>query len=159
MDSTMYVDFANGFADGFADGMTEGMTEGLTMGTSMIDGVLGLIGAYSFIVLALAVVSIIAQWKIFSKAGKPGWASLVPVYNMVVMFQIVGLNPWLLILFVVPFVNFVAIPVLGIMMAFRLAKSFGKDIGWGFGLLFLSFIFNLILAFGSSEYVGPNGQA
>jgi len=78
---------------------------------------------------------------------------------MVVQYQIVGLSPWLLLLYLVPIVNFVAILVLAIMVPFRLAKSYGKGIGWGFGLLFLPFIFYLILAFGSSEYVGPNGNA
>ena len=141
MYSTMYVDSA------------------LTSSNTALAAVSGFFATYSIFVIALTVISVIANWKIFSKAGKPGWACLVPVYANVVQFQIVGLNPWLLLLFIVPVVNFVAIPVLSIMLVFRLAKSFGKDIGWGFGLLFLPFIFNLILAFGSSEYVGPNGQA
>jgi len=119
----------------------------------------GFFAAYSFFVIAILVINIIANWKIFSKAGKPGWASIVPIYNMVVQYQIVGLSPWLLLLYLVPIVNFVAILVLAIMVPFRLAKSYGKGIGWGFGLLFLPFIFYLILAFGSSEYVGPNGNA
>jgi len=142
MYSTMYADSALTAAD-----------------AGMVAGIMGFFATYSIIIIAVAVIGIIANWKIFSKAGKPGWASIVPVYNMVVQFQIVGLNPWLLLLFIVPVVNFIAIAVIGIMIPFRMAKSFGKDIGWGFGLLFLSFIFNLILAFGSSEYVGPNGQA
>ena len=141
MDSTMYLDSA------------------LTPSNTVLAAVSGFFAAYSVVIMVLAIISIIAYWKIFSKAGKPGWACIIPVYGNIVQFQIVGLNPWLLLLFIVPIVNFVAIPVLSIMMAFRLAKSFGKDIGWGFGLLFLPFIFYLILAFGSSEYVGPNGQA
>ena len=124
-----------------------------------LEMVIATVSSYMIVAIIVAVIGIIANWKIFSKAGKPGWASIVPIYNTVVQFQIVGLNPWLILLFIVPFVNFIAIPVLGIMIPFRMAKSYGKDIGWGFGLLFLPFIFNLILAFGSSEYVGPNGQA
>ena len=130
-----------------------------TDATGLATGMLGFVSTYSLLIAVISTIGIIANWKIFAKAGKPGWASIVPVYNMVVQFQIVGLSPWLLLLFIVPFVNYIAIIVLGIMVPFRMAKSFGKDIGWGFGLLFLPFIFNLVLAFGSSEYVGPNGQA
>lgn len=138
MYSTMY-------ADSFAE-------------TSMIAGILGMVSSYMVVIIALVVLSVVAKWKIYSKAGKPGWASLIPIYNTVVMFQIVGLNPWLLCILLVPFVGWIAGVVFIIMVSFRLAKSFGKDIGWGFGLWLLSTIFNLILAFGSSEYVGPNGE-
>lgn len=124
----------------------------------ILAGIMGFFATYSLLVVAIAIIGIIANWKIFAKAGKPGWASIVPIYNLVVQFQVVGLSPWLLLLFIIPFVNFIAIPVLGIVVPFRTAKSFGKDIGWGFGLLFLPFIFNLILAFGSSKYIGPNGE-
>lgn len=142
MYSTMYADSALTVAD-----------------AGIFAAIMGFFATYSIIVIAIAVIGIIANWKIFSKAGKPGWASIIPIYNVVVQFQIVGLSPWLLLLFIVPFVNFIAIPVICIMLPFKMAKSFGKDIGWGFGLWLLPFIFNLILAFGSSEYVGPNGQA
>lgn len=124
-----------------------------------MESIFGFIAGYSVFAIILAAIVIVANWKIFSKAGSPGWASIVPIYNTIVQFKIVGLNPWLLLLYIVPFVNFVAIPVLGILVAFRLAKSFGKGIAFGFGILLLPFIFNLILAFGSSEYVGPNGNA
>lgn len=126
--------------------------------TSMIAGILGFISAYMVVIIALVVLSIVATWKIYSKAGKPGWASLVPIYNLVVKFQIVGLNPWLLCIMLIPFVGGIAGIVFGIMVPFRLAKSYGKDIGWGFGLWLLPSIFQLILAFGKSEYVGPNGD-
>lgn len=131
----------------------------LTTGdVAALAGVVGFWSTYSVVAIIIAVIGIVANWKLFSKAGKPGWASIVPVYNMVVQFQIVGLSPWLLLLYIVPGLNVIAAIVLGIMMPFRLAKSYGKGVGFGFGLLFLSFIFNLILAFGSSEYVGPNGE-
>lgn len=82
----------------------------------------------------------------------------MPIYNLVVMFQIVGLNPWLLCIMLIPFVGGIAGIVFAIMVPFRLAKSYGKDIGWGFGLWLLPSIFQLILGFGKSEYVGPNGD-
>ena len=94
------------------------------------------------------------MWKIFKKAGKPGWASIIPIYNAVVMFQICGMNPWLLLLAIIPFVNFVTAPILSIIMNVNLAKKFGKGGGFAVGLIFLNFIFTLILAFGESEYQG-----
>ena len=141
MDSTMYLDSAMGSVE-----------------STLFGVVAGALATYSVVVVALVVISIIANWKIYSKAGEPGWACLVPIYANVVQFKIVGLNPWLLLLYLIPFVNFVVIAVFAIVVPFRLAKSFGKDLGWGFGLWLLPFIFNLILAFGSSEYVGPNGE-
>lgn len=100
------------------------------------------------------VLLIIAMWKIFTKAGKPGWASIVPIYNVVVMFQIIGLNPWLLLLYLIPVVNFVVAIVFSIMQASRLSKAFGKGTGFAFGLFFLNPIFLLILGFGDSKYIG-----
>lgn len=111
----------------------------------------------SFIIvfsLIVCVLSIIAMWRIFTKAGKPGWASIIPVYNMVVLFQIVGMNPWLLLLYIVPFVNYVASIVLIIMLGIKLAKVFGKSSGFAVGLIFLNTIFMLILGLGNAEYVG-----
>lgn len=110
------------------------------------------------IALAPAIFFIVVNWKLYVKAGEPGWASIIPVYTNVVQFKIVGLSPWLLLLYLVPFVNYVAIVVLSILVSFRLAKSFGKDIAWGFGILLLPYVFYPILALGSSEYMGPNGE-
>ena len=141
MDSTMYL---NSAVD--------------TTGAGLLGIISGFLATYSLVVVILTVLVVIANWKIFSKAGEPGWACLIPIYANVVQFKVVGLNPWLLLLYLVPFVNFVVLAVFAIVVPFRLAKSFGKDLAWGFGLWLLPFIFNLILAFGSSEYVGPNGQ-
>lgn len=120
----------------------------------------GLMVVYGIICCAIGVLGIIAMWKIFTKAGKPGWAAIVPVYNMVVLYQIVGLNPLLLLILIgaiIPFVNFlvmIAFFVLNIISSIRLAKVFGKGTGFAVGLIFLPFIFQLILAFDKSEYVG-----
>ena len=100
------------------------------------------------------VLLIIAMWKIFTKAGKPGWASIVPIYNVIVMFQIIGLNPWLLLLYLIPVVNFVVAIVFSIMQASRLSKAFGKGTGFTLGLFFLNPIFLLMLGFGDSKYIG-----
>ncbi|QRK13794.1 signal peptidase I [Archangium violaceum] len=102
------------------------------------------------VAFAIAAVFIVAMWKIYTKAGQPGWASLVPFYNILVMLKIVGKPAWWLVLFFIPIVNF----VVGIMMYVALAKAFGKGTGFALGLIFLSPIFFLLLAFGDAEYVG-----
>ena len=120
----------------------------------------GVFVVYLIIMLAIAVVSIIAMWKMFTKAGKPGWAAIVPIYNMVVLYQIAGVNPlWLLLLVgsIIPVVNFIvaiAFFIINILVYIKLAKAFGKGGGFAVGLIFLPFIFQCILAFGSAEYQG-----
>lgn len=113
-----------------------------------------MITQYLGFMTVIYVLLIIAMWKIFTKAGKPGWASIIPIYNIVVMFQIIGLNPWLLLLYLIPVVNFVVAIVFSIMQASRLSKAFGKGTGFAFGLFFLNAIFLLILGFGDSKYIG-----
>ena len=109
---------------------------------------------YLAVLLVVYILVVIAMWKVFTKAGKPGWASLIPVYNMVVMYQIVGLNPWLLLLYLIPFVKWIAALVLSIMLNVKLAKVFGKSTGFAIGLIFLNPIFLLILGFGDAKYIG-----
>lgn len=103
------------------------------------------------IVLAVSILMIIAMWRIFTKAGKPGWASLVPIYNMVVMMQIVGRPEWQVVLMFLPFAHI----YISIVLPLDLAKSFGKTTGFGVLMIFFPAIMNPILAFGSSRYVGP----
>jgi hypothetical protein len=113
-------------------------------------GLLG--GGVSLIIcLAIGVVMIAAMWKLFTKAGQPGWAAIVPIYNIIVLLKIVGKPLWWLILFMIPFVNFVIM----ILLCIELAKSFGKSTGFGIGLLFLGVIFFPMLAFGNDRYMGP----
>ena len=90
------------------------------------------------------------MWKIFSKAGQPGWAAIIPVYNMVVLLQIVKKPIWWILLLIIPFVNI----IIGLIVLYRLARVFGKGIGFTLGLIFLSIIFYPILAFGKSTYMG-----
>lgn len=113
---------------------------------------------FCIILLAVAIICIIATWKIYAKAGKPGWAAIIPIYNFVVLFEIVGLPVWLIILYIIPFVNYAAVPVISIIAAVKLAKCFGKDIAFALGLIFLPFIFYPILAFGKSTYQGPDND-
>ena len=105
---------------------------------------------YIVFMLLICVVAIVAVWKIFTKAGKPGWASIVPLYNLYKMFEIAGFNGWMFLLTCIPFVNFVMM----ILLYINLAKAFGKSGGFAAGLILLIPIFMLMLAFGSAEYVG-----
>lgn len=122
--------------------MNEQMSSGQSTATSLIS-------------LAICVLTIVAMWKIFSKAGQAGWKSIIPIYNVYTLFKIADGNGWKFLLLLIPIVNI----VYTIMINFRLAKSFGKGVGFGFGLLFLPTIFTLVLAFGSASYVGPKGLA
>jgi hypothetical protein len=117
------------------------------MDLSAIFGILAFVGI-------LALIGIIAQWKIFQKAGRSGWASIVPIYNLYGLLKIVGKPGYWMLLMLIPFVNiYVAIKTVHL-----LSKSFGKDTGFTLGLLFLSFLFFPILAFGGSKYLGPYGD-
>ena len=111
------------------------------------------IGALFLWILYIAVIFfyLFCMWKIFVKAGKPGWAAIVPFYNIYVELEILGQPWWFLLLMFVPVANI----VISIMMIFGLAKVFGKSIGFGFGMLFLSIIFIPILAFSDAKYEGP----
>lgn len=89
-------------------------------------------------------------WKTFEKAGKPGWAAIVPIYNIIVMVEIAGKPVWWVILFFVPLVNI----IVPFVVLIEFAKKFGRSAGFGIGLALLSFIFFPILAFGDAKYIG-----
>lgn len=103
----------------------------------------------------ILIVYIVAQWKIYQKAGQPGWAAIIPIVNIYFLLKIVG-KPgwWLLIIFFFPPVGF----FLGIYMIHLLSKSFGKDILFTLGLLLLGVLFYPILGFGDAKYIGPAGK-
>jgi hypothetical protein len=103
--------------------------------------------------LAVLVLMIASMWKIFVKANEPGWAAIVPIYNMVVLLKICGKPIWWIVLFIIPVVSFVA----GILIMVSFAKSFGKSTGFAIGMLLLPFIFMPMLAFSDSTYQGPAG--
>jgi hypothetical protein len=99
----------------------------------------------------IAVIAIAAMWRIYQKADKPGWASIIPFYSMYVLFDIALGNGILFLLLFVPIVNYIAL----IVVYYKLAKSFGKGIGFTIGIIFLPIIFLPILGFGNAEYYGP----
>lgn len=104
---------------------------------------------------ALAVFILVAQWKVYEKAGQPGWACIIPIYNAYVLLKIVGKPGWWLLLMLIPGVNV----ILSIWVVNLLSKSFGKDVGFTVGMLLLSPVFIPILGFGSARYQGPYGDA
>ena len=108
----------------------------------------GVGGGVMLVWLVVLVVMIVACWKVFTKAGQPGWASIIPFYNMYVMLTIVGKPGWWLLLFFIPLVNL----VIGIIVTLELAKRFGKGGGFAVGLILLPIVFLPILAFGSAAY-------
>ena len=99
----------------------------------------------AFILLIVA-----AMWKVFSKAGQPGWAAIIPIYNVYVMCKVAGRPGWWLLLMLIPFVNF----IIAIILNVDIAKRFGKGVGFAIGMLFLPFIFWPILGFDSAPYQG-----
>lgn len=104
--------------------------------------------------LVVALLSIIAEWKIFTKAGEKGWYSLIPILREYTLVKIADGNGVKFLLFLIPFVNL----IYGILLDFRLASAYGKGTGFALGLIFLPNLFLLILGFGKAEYIGPRGE-
>ncbi len=109
----------------------------------------------TFLSLAIGVLAVIAMWKIFVKAGEPGWAAIIPFYNIYVLFKITWGSGWKFLLLLIPFANIVIL----IITMVKLAKAFGKSGGFAVGLIFLSIIFYCILAFDQSQYLGVPEKA
>ncbi len=150
---------SNGFAEGFSKGFGDAINDS-SYGIAALSGVMI---TFSLIIMVIAfaviILQIIAMWKLFEKAGKPGWASIVPVYNVIVLFEIIGYKWYYIFLFLlgwVPIVGQLALVVFSIHYNVKLSKAFGKDIGYGIGLAFLSVVFIPIFAFSKNiNYVGP----
>jgi len=106
-------------------------------------------GVFILFYMLIAVLMLVSLWKIFVKAGKAGWASLIPFYNTIVMLEIVKLPIWYILLMFVPIVNV----IISVVIMAKMAKVFGKGTGFVLGMLFLPLIFYPILAFDKSEYI------
>lgn len=96
--------------------------------------------------VVLLALLMVAVWRVFAKAGQPGWASLVPVYNLLVLLRIAGRPGWWILLCFIPLINL----VVGVIALVGVARRFGKGTGFGIGLVFLPLVFYPILGFGSS---------
>ena len=117
-------------------------------GGGAVAAIFGLI--FTLFWLALVILVIVGMWKTFSKAGKPGWAAIIPIYNVIVLLEIAGKPIWWIILLLIPLVNLVIL----ILVSIAVAEKFGKGAGFGLGLAILGFIFYPILGFGSARYQG-----
>lgn len=106
-------------------------------------GAVGLIIYFGIILLVIA-----GMWKAFTKAGKPGWASIIPIYNIIVVLQIAGKPLWWILLMFIPLVNLIIM----ILVWIDFAKAYGKGAGYGIGLTFLPIIFLPMLGFGDAQY-------
>jgi hypothetical protein len=107
--------------------------------------------AMLLIQLAVAVAAIAGLWKCFTKAGKPGWAAIIPIYNLIVILEIAGKPIWWVLLLFIPCVNIVII----LLVLIDFAKAYGQGAGFAIGLWLLGFIFFPILGFGDARYIGP----
>ena len=105
-------------------------------------------GVVMLIWLAFVVLMFAALWKIFVKAGEPGWAAIIPIYNIIVMLKIAGKPAWWVILMLIPVANI----IVGFLMCDAIAKRFGKGTGFAIGMLLLPFIFYPVLAWGDNRY-------
>ena len=105
--------------------------------------------------LAIVVLMIAALWKVFEKAGEPGWAAIVPIYNFYILLKIAGRPGWWLLLYLIPFVNF----IISIIVSIDVAKRFGKGTGFALGLVLLPFIFYPMLAWGDASYTAAPAMA
>ena len=104
--------------------------------------------------LAFFVIYLVAMWKLFVKMGQPGWQGIIPFLNAYVIFKLAGKEGWWVILLIIPCINIVA----AFFLAQSTAKLFGKELGWTICLFLFPGISHLVLAFGSSQYVGPQEQ-
>jgi len=120
--------------------------------TGSLAGLMAIIMAMLIPIFIISIIVIVGQWKVYTKAGKPGWACIVPIYNLIVMLEIVGKPIWWIFLFLIPCVNFIFI----IWTLNLVSKSFGQSEGFTIGLLLLGFIFWPILGFGNYKYRGPS---
>jgi hypothetical protein len=106
---------------------------------------------FMIVMLALTVLFFVGFWKVFTKAGQPGWAALIPFYNAYILTKIAGRPGWWVLMLMIPFVNI----AFGILLAIDIAKAFGQGAAFGVVLLFLlSGIGYLVLGFGEYRYVG-----
>jgi hypothetical protein len=107
-------------------------------------GGMGLVGMIIYAVIGLVYVAGI--WKVFSKAGEPGWAAIIPIYNLITMVKIAGKPMWWVVLFFIPIANLIA----AIIVFIGIAQRFGKGAGFGLGMVFFGFIFWPLLGFGGA---------
>lgn len=121
---------------------SESVSSGLLAGVGIVGGI---------VYLAIIVLMIAGLWKMFEKAGKPGWAAIIPIYNVIIMLEIVGKPLWWIIGFLIPCVNLIVL----VWVTNLLMKSFGKDTVYTVLAILFPFIIYPMIGFGSDRYLGP----
>ena len=119
-------------------------------------GIMAFFAAFAFVIIAVAIVTVVGMWKAFEKAGQPGWAAIIPIYNLVVMFRLGGQSGWFalaILLNLIPFIGGLAWLGIVVWNHVNISKRFGQGVGFAIGLVLLAPIFWLILGFGSSKYL------
>lgn len=119
-------------------------------------GIMAFIAAFAFVFAIIGLVAVVGMWKTFDKAGQPGWAAIIPIYNLVVMFRIGGQSGWFalaILLNLIPFIGGLAWLGIVVWNHVNISKRFGQGVGFAIGLVLLAPIFWLILGFGSSKYL------
>lgn len=137
------------------DALTSSAVDIVSQADSILGIALTFLSTFAIIGFIIAVLGIIANWKIFTKAGEKGWKSLIPIYGTVVLFRIAGVSPLLILGYLaagIPVVGALIVLGITIYVYHKLSKAFGQDAGFTVGLVLLNTIFMLILGFGKSEY-------
>lgn len=105
----------------------------------------------SVLYLAVAILTIVGYWKVYEKAGQPGWGVLIPIYNAYLFLKMAGKPGWWLLLLFIPLVNI----VIAIIATVTVAKAFGKSVGFALLMIFLPFVAYPMLGFGDATYTPP----
>ncbi|NQV02686.1 MAG: hypothetical protein HQ542_08580 [Bacteroidia bacterium] len=106
------------------------------------------------IAFSIMILEIVALWFVLEKAGEPGWAAIIPIYNYLMVIKIAGKPWWFILMMLIPIVNL----VIYIIILNGLSRNFGKDEAFTVGLFFLRFIFLPILGFGKAQYSGDKSN-
>lgn len=146
-------DYSVNYADGYTT--TEWGNSYTTIDNPALDQIYAILPVIGIISSILGLFMIISTWRIFKKAGKHGWASIVPIYNFIVLIEVAGLPLWYFILFLIPFVNIYAMFKIYI----ELAHKFGKGTGFGVATVFFPIICLPVLAFGKCKYEGSDNTS
>ncbi|NLC48148.1 MAG: signal peptidase I, partial [Tenericutes bacterium] len=117
--------------------------------------ILAALVAYAFVIFVIWIVTVIGTWKIYEKAQRPGWASIIPIYSQYVLFEMVGMKGWYIFLAFIPFFGAIIVAIMAIIAYVKLAACFKKETLFAIGLILLPVVFFPILGFDSSTYTKP----
>lgn len=157
-----YNDIGNILNSYSSSGLTSGASSsGGDAALTILGGMLaGFIGIIVIVSIAIAVLQIIGMWKVFTKAGEKGWKSIIPFYNIAILYKISGISPYLVFIYIamfIPILNFfagIALSIIGLYQKINLMKAFKASTGLTVAMIMVPFITYLILGFGKSEYHG-----